>query len=346
MKAFAAAASSKTALQAAEEALTERGTAADAVAAAWFALAGERSDVFAAPLRVMVSGPAAVGRVFDGRALQAGLGGVKPRGLREDEVIPLASYATVPRSLGAILLLVASFGGRGLTKAIHAGAKAAKANGSKERARLLDRVLASGAATFASFEDEILGVVGRTNGGYLTPSDLAAEASQTAASLHDFTHGESRVQVAEEPNDELAETAWFGGGGVGSETESIVAVDHRGTLAAATFFVGFTAHEGKSLEVPSLGIAWSLGGGAPRHGQPRIKPGTPVELVRTLLSVDAGQTARMAVAFGAGTQRPALDLDGDEDLTAWVRSLEASARVSVLATSNGATGRLAASNHG
>ncbi len=346
MKAYAAAASSKVAQLAAEEALVDRGTAADAVAAAWFALAGERSDVFAAPFVALVAGPSAVGRVFDGRVLQAGQGGTKPRGLRDDESIPLASHAASPRALGAALLLVGSFGSRGLTKAIQCGARTAKASGSTERARLFSRVLAAGAATLPSFEEEILSVVGRTHGGYITPEDLAAQAGQSTARVRELTHGQSKVVVCEEAPEEIGEGA-LARRGLGSETESVVAVDHHGTLAAATFFVGFAAHEGRTLEVPSLGIAWPLGGVPPRHSESRIKPGTPVEVGRTLLAVDAGSAARMSVAFAVEGHRPDLDLEGEEDLTAWVRSLGANARVSVLATSNGASGRLAsASPHG
>ena len=245
------------------------------------------------------------------------------------------------------MLIIGSFGSRGLTKAIQCGVRTAKASGSLERMRLFERVLAAGAATLPSFEEEILAVVGRTNGGYITAEDLAAEAGQGAACVRELTHGDARVQLSEEPIEENTPDATLGRRGLGNETESVVAVDHRGTLAAATFFVGFSAHEGRTLEVPSLGIAWPLGGAPPRHTQPRVKPGTPVDVARTLLAVDAGSAARMTVAFAPQGHRAPFDLDGEHDLATWVRSLGASARVSVLATSSGASGRLAsASPHG
>ena len=137
MKNFDAAASNKLAEVAAEEALADRGTAADAVAAGFFALAGGRPEALCAPFVALVGGPSAVGRVFDGRTAQPGKNGTRSRGLRPEEIPSLATRAAVPRSLGAVLLLIASFGNRSLTRTIQSGVRVARENGDDARKRTL-----------------------------------------------------------------------------------------------------------------------------------------------------------------------------------------------------------------
>jgi gamma-glutamyltranspeptidase/glutathione hydrolase len=64
----AAAATDVGAANAAREVVATWGSAADAVVAGWFALAGTNAEGLLAPVLALVAGPGAGARLFDGRA--------------------------------------------------------------------------------------------------------------------------------------------------------------------------------------------------------------------------------------------------------------------------------------
>ncbi len=334
MKNFDAAASNKLAEVAAEEALADRGTAADAIAAGFFALAGGRPEALCAPFVAMVAGPSAVGRVFDGRTAQPGKNGTRVRGLRPEEVPSLAARAAVPRSLGAVLLLIASFGNRSLSRTIQAGVRVAKDNGEDARKRTLERVLSHGAAALITMREPILASVGKVAGGSLTEEDFELEPGQAEAlGVSGTTVDGTRFLAAREPF-----ATEDGSSGLSSEVETIVAVDSRGMVAAGALFVGHASFDERMLLLEGLGIAWPLSAPPPRRGETRRPPGAIFGVPSTLLTVDGGPAARVALAY-SGKSFPSSvgDLLESSNLAEGLRVLGRDSAASVIATEAGAS---------
>ncbi len=335
MKAFGVAATSKLAEEAALECLADRGTAADAVAAAFFALAGARPDVLAAPTTLLVAGASAVGRFFDGRAVQPGLGGTRARGLAPDAAVPLAARAAAPRAVGAVLLMKASFGSLDVSRTIGFGVRSAKAAGDADRQRTLERVLAQGGRALTSLAEQVLARVGKTAGGAFTEADLGAEATQTEAARGLLRAGDgAKLVVADEPHvgGALSE--------VGRERELCAAIDARGMIATMAIHVGHTTFDGASLEVTGLGIHLPLTAALPVRERARVAPGTVLLAPPSWRTVDAGSGGRAAFSFGAV---PPVPREHGATLTEALVSLAEGSDVSLLATKRG-VGRFLASD--
>jgi hypothetical protein len=165
----AAGASSPVAREAAEEALAANGSAADAVVAAFFAIAGSEPGGLFAPAVAIVSGRG-VGRAFDGRAST----GAGHRAPSFTGAVPLAARAAVPRSPHAMLVLHATFGRRTLRQVVRPGAVVARALGADGRAAFIERFADLGAPALASEESAIFRIAGPLASGLLAEADIAA----------------------------------------------------------------------------------------------------------------------------------------------------------------------------
>jgi hypothetical protein len=335
VRAYGVAATSKLAEEAALECLADRGTAADAVAAAFFALAGARPDVLAAPTTLLVAGASAVGRFFDGRAAQPGAGGSRARGIAPDAAVPLAARAAAPRAVGAVLLMKASFGSLDVSRAIGVGVRAARDAGDADRRRTLERVLAHGGRALASLAEPVLARVGRTAGGAFTEADLTAEATQSeAARAHLQARDGSKLVVADEPHVGASLSD------VGRERELCAVIDARGMIATMAIHVGHTTFDGASLEVPGLGIQLPLTAVLPVRERARVAPGTVLLAPPSWRTVDAGSGGRAAFSFAAV---PPVPHEHGATLTEALVSLAEGSDVSLLATRRG-VGRFLASD--
>jgi hypothetical protein len=292
----AACASSVSAQKAADRALAEGASAADAVVAAFFALAGELPGALFAPAVLLVAGPGVSGRALDGRACQPGAGAPRPRGFVEGASIPLAARAAVPRSPHAVLLLQASLGRRSLKKNVAAGVAGAREAGASKRADYLDRIGEGGSVGVATAHEAIVRVAGPFASGLVTHEDLesARPTDQPAEALTLTAATGEDVVVHLEP--------WPAGGApVGAH--GVAAVDARGLLVTLSCFVGASERGGESLWVPEVELAMPLVAEPVRRGKTRVLPGTVFAVPATLAAADSGPELRAAVSCPAGFER-------------------------------------------
>lgn len=293
----AACATSAIAQDAAERALADGGSAADAVVAGYFALAGEQAAALFSPTTILVAGPGVAGRAIDGRAIQPGAGASRPRGFVDDAHIPLAARAAVSRAPHAVLLLQANHGRRSLKKNVTRGAAAAKSAGDTKRAEFLSRIGDAGSVGLASANEAIVRAAGPYASGLVTVEDLErARPADTAATLVDTSAatGEA-MRLHFEPWPGVAPN----GPALG---EAVLAVDARGLLVALSCFVDRGDLGG--LLVPEVQVALPLLAEPVRRGKTRVAPGTIFAVPSSLVAVDCGPDLRIA-AVGRG----GLDLD-------------------------------------
>ncbi len=298
MIARAAFATDPNALEAASAALAEHGTAADAVVAGWFALAGEHPGVLLAPLVALVAGPGIGARAYDGRAAQPGAGVPRPRGTREEPTI--ASHAAAPRGFEMALLLLAESGKASL--AVHAarGVARARAVGAPRRASALERVGALGAPAIRSgtIAEALVRVAGVNAGGLLTPEDLA-HAPTTSADAVTSAPTRSGARVVSLPWPSAAASA---------APEVILAADANGVVAAlATYPRG--RELASTLRAEEYELELPLFAEPVRRGVPRVPPGTLLPIGGDVAILDAGSAFRAAVArlSGGGLERATLE---------------------------------------
>ncbi len=288
----AAGASSPVAREAAEEALAANGSAADAVVAAFFAIAGSEPGGLFAPAVAIVSGAGAVGRAFDGRAMQPGRGTERPRGFTG--AVPLAARAAVPRSPHAMLVLHATFGRRTLRQVVRPGAVVARALGADGRAAFIERFADLGAPALASEESAIFRIAGPLASGLLTEADIAAvRVDDAPALLFDEKSADGTpMRIVLEPWEAARESA--------APPVWVTAADAYGLVASLAVFVG-DAPDGARLMVPELEVALPLVADPVLRGKERTQPGTIFGLPRTLCAVDCGGDLRLAAAGALST---------------------------------------------
>jgi gamma-glutamyltranspeptidase/glutathione hydrolase len=312
---------SSAAAGAAQAALDAGGTAVDAVLAGYFAVAGEHAGGLFAPAVLLVAGPGAGARAFDGRAAQPGREGRRPRGFVHDEDVPAAARAAAPRAVHMALLAHAQRGKLPLRDLVRAGVTEAEGAGAPARAALLLKIAQGGATALAS--DRVLGALveaaGPAVGGSLTGSDVAdAAPGEEAAVERMFTAAQpdpgddggfagqpgSRPQTPGAPTGEgsravLLPTSFEVPRERGSAV-SVVAVDRRGLAAALSLDVRPFGVVVADLEVELPARAEPV-----RRGVTRLPPGTP-------LAADAP----LAIAFGPRGLTIALALPGAGSLAA------------------------------
>lgn len=284
----ASSATTACAQHAADEALSQGGSAADAVVAGFFALAGHNRRALLAPTIALVAGLGAPGRAIDGRAAQPGLGVARPRGIREDEPVPLAAYAAVSRSIHAVTLLHAEHGRRTLAKAVAAGIAEAKSADAPLRANFLRKVGGGGATAIGNVSEALLKVAGVFAGGLLTEEDISRALPSNDAPRVSTLPDASRVLV--EPWEPSASK---------TECEVIAAADGFGLLAAIVCFANACERNGEQLVVPEIDVALPLIAEPVRRGKTRVAPGTIFSLPRSLVLID-GQEASVVAGLPRG----------------------------------------------
>ena len=281
----AAGVTSPVAREAAEEALAAGGSAADAVVAAFFAIAGSEPQGLFAPAVAIVAGAGVVGRAFDGRAAQPGRGAERPRGFTGD--VPLAARAAVPRAPHAMLLLHATFGRRTLRQTVRPGALVARGLGADRRAAFIDRFADLGAPALASEASAIFRVAGPLASGLLTEADIDAVRVSDAPALLVEEAGldGAKMRIVLEP--------WEAASHNESPAIWVTAADVHGMVAALAVFAS-EPPEAPRLIVPELEVALPLVADPVMRGKERTQPGTLFGVPRSLAAVDCGGDLRIA----------------------------------------------------
>jgi hypothetical protein len=289
----AATATSPAAAEAAREVLDAWGSSADAVVAAFFALAGQRASGLFAPLTMLVAGPGAGARVFDGRALQPGKGLARPRGFTHGEAVPDAAHAAVPRSIGALALAQRQRGRQAFARLADRGVALARDAGEELRAKTIATAAREG-PSFAirdPHRSALLAAAGPLARGVLTGEDLDDARAGERPATDDKVEGATLVLPAA-----LGDASMLGAesptsvGGAGG-FEAIAAVDAQGV---ATCLVAWLDDSG--VLVPELGVSLPACGVPVRRGVPRVRPGEPRDLAMPMAIVERGADLRIAVA--------------------------------------------------
>ncbi|HEY5961450.1 MAG TPA: hypothetical protein VIV60_33055 [Polyangiaceae bacterium] len=217
----------------AEEAATENllggGSAMSAALAGFFASAGAYSGVLLGPLSILVAGVGSGVRAFDGRLCQPGLGIKRPRGFRDAEPVPRAAYVAVPTNITAAAVALAYDDERSLGAVVKFGILRAERAGADARSALLQVVRGMGAAAFSdpAFVRPLLHVAGTSEGGLLTPTDLARVPGDIE---------QAAVPFPEEPG--WFETPWAAEAAalpVRSDSICLVTFDSKGVAAGVAY---------------------------------------------------------------------------------------------------------------
>lgn len=280
----------------AQAALDAGGSAADAVIAGFFALAGQDASVLLSPVVALVAGGGAGARVIDGRALQPGKGVARPRGWKSEKEIPPGAYVAVPRSLGVLAILHAARGRTGLGGLARAGVTAAEAAGATKRAALIKRVGAAGPLALTSEEavGALLAAGGPVAGGILTAEDLEGAMPEDVPA-RSTTLG---------PDVTALSVPWDAPLGRFPVADAILACDGRGLLAALVFVP--TRRE-QGVLVPELELVLGRHAQPVRRGVPRTTPGAPLDMPAPLAIVGkSGFYAAVALLGKAGVDVAAL----------------------------------------
>lgn len=257
--------SDPVAAEAAEDFLMLHGSAVGAVLCGFFAAAGAYSGTLWGPVSILVGGTGVGARSFDGRLLQPGAGSKRPRGFLEQDQIPPAARAAATSAVAAALVAHAYDGGQKLSSIVKTGVQRARQSGADERAELLGRIRAAGAAALSEtrFVREIIKVAGPVEGGTLSGQDF--DVSQLVIDTPVVQEGDGArrrltVPWEGEVNEVMPEL------GMG---HAVIAIDIRG-VAAALCFRRIT----QGLEVPALRLELPLAAVPVQRGVPRVAPGT------------------------------------------------------------------------
>lgn len=282
----AAAATVPAAALASRAVLAEWGSAADAVVAGWFAIAGGEPEGLFAPVVALVAGPGAGARVFDGCPRQPGLGLDRPRGLQHGEAVPAAARAAVPRSLSAIALLHRQRGRLPLSSLALAGAEVARDVGAPLRAQLLARAAAEGPSFLQrdAIRDALLAAAGPLARGALTVRDLEEARAEDRPAHADVVEDASMITVGTAPEAEGRTPVRRG------SLVAVVACDAQGGVACLV-----AQHDGHGVPVSELELALPGCGEPVRRGIPRTKPGEVIGFPIPLAVVERADL-RIAIA--------------------------------------------------
>ncbi|AKT39834.1 hypothetical protein [Chondromyces crocatus] len=287
IRGIAATASDGTAAEAAQNALTAGGSAADALIAGFLAAAGARPGVLLAPAIALVAGTGVGARVFDGRAAQPGLGAARPRGFVDAASVPHAARVAAPRTLGMLSLLHGYLGRTRMGELARNGILAATHAGATERAELIKQVGASGGATLQlrAVSRALLAAGGVIAGGTLTEDDLRenlpGSGDALTTELPGDPEGSDPITLVRSP---------FPAGAEARPAEIIVACDGRGMLAALAY-----APARLGVIVAELEIELGHDAVPVRRGVPRTTPGTVLPMATPIAVLQRG---RFAAAVG------------------------------------------------
>jgi hypothetical protein len=284
----AVAATRAEAREAGAAALAEGGNAFDAVVAAFLAAAGEHPAPLLSPLVLAVAGTGQRPTVFDGRSREPGAGVVRPARYRDAAAAPAITRLAAPAAPVTLAVAVASVGERRLSQLAAYGVKIARRERAPERARALEAVGRAGGLALQErwFLQELAERAPRIDGALLGPEDVAqlrpgvetleAPEALGGALVYRPRWAEGRGELALTP----------------SERHVAVAVDARGTLAAALWheFAGAWALFDGQLTLPPIGSPVVA-------GAPRARAGAPVATPAPLGFLSARE-GRVEAAFG------------------------------------------------
>jgi gamma-glutamyltranspeptidase/glutathione hydrolase len=274
-------------------------------------------SVLLGPVQILLLGTGGGGQCVDGRLLQPGLGGKRPRGFTAGEVVPDAARAGVSRYASAVATALATHGTMSFSTAMGVALELAE---DADRKATLERLASRGPLALAEsgISRELLACLGALGGGTLTEGDLK-EPRPDVCAITPEARGE--VELAYVPFAPAEQNL----GGV----HIVAAADARGRGAIACFERSIVG-----TRIPALGLLAPSSPAQPvLRGVTRAAPGTPLAA---------------AAPFGARLRRGALELmagiggGGDgaplvfADLLAWLQ--EGAPRAGSLAQNRGAVG--------
>jgi hypothetical protein len=263
------------AVQAAYDFLDSGGSAVGAVLSGFFVEAGEHAGVLLGPLVVMVAGIGSGVRVFDGRLRQPGLGTKRPRGFTPGAGIPRGARLAVPQAIAAAVVAHAYERTGSFAEVLKRGIRQARQAGAEARAEVLESVQSQGARFLSSpqIARPLLHVAGVSEGGLLTPADLASVSNlDFAARVHPELQDWAVVPWSSDESARSNRVAVDASTEVLEETTStmlLCAVDARGIFAGISYqnvSHGVTIEE-LELEAPMSAVPV-------KRGIPRVSPGT------------------------------------------------------------------------
>ena len=291
MRGVAAISSESDAADAARAVLDAHHGAVDAVIAGFFAVAGRDPRVLFAPLSGIVAGAGVGVRAFDGRAVQPGRGGARPRGFLTENEAPPAAYVAASRTIAALTTLHAYRGRASLSELVKPGVIAAKAMGASKRAALLHRIGAHGVPALRSeaVTRPVIALAGTVSGGIMTLEDIyenfPGEAEATSSPLGEATS---------------FTLPWSPEADVSTEAFAVLAGDARGLVAVLV-----AARPSSGLSVPELEVTLPVGAKPVMRGIQRTPSGRPIEAAAPIAAVRQGPSTMVVALPG----RSRIDAD-------------------------------------
>jgi hypothetical protein len=208
--------------------------------------------------------------------------------------VPDAAFVAVPNAVAAVAVAQAYGEDRALGSIVKFGIQRAQRAGAEARVEILQVVRGMGAAAFSDpvFARPLLHVAGASEGGLLTPTDLAAVPTDVDV-----------LALAHPTGNGWFETPWASESGLELESRSsqsagsqmiAIAFDVRGVAAAVSYY---RARDGISIDALELE--------APRAAVPvlrgvtRVAPGERIACPASMaLRFDAGRALEVAASPG------------------------------------------------
>ena len=271
-------ASDTFAQEAAQGVIKAGGSALQAALTGYFTATGIDSGVLFAPMTILVGGVGAGVFAYDGRCRQPGRDAKRPRGFLPEDEIPLAATVAAPASIGAAATAVAFHPGTTLLSCVRPGVQAAKAEGAKGRAELLEFAASLGAtALHAPAVKKAFKVqFGTLEEGAITPTDLASPEGLNTRAKQD-----GNAWVPEWNQQSVDSELDFGSG------HGIVAADGRGLLVAITYRQMLTAAVLEPFETRVPCLASPV-----RRGVTRAHPGAAIATPQDL-RIEKGESGKL-----------------------------------------------------
>jgi hypothetical protein len=284
-----AAATDRAAEEAAIRVLKQRGTATDAVVAAFWAQAGARPGVLLAPAQMLVAGPGVGPRAFDGRARQPGRGAARPRGFTAEQAVPDAARVAVATSVAMLALAYAHDGHVPFRRLVEPGIELAAGEGAKGREAVLKRIASSGVAALreAAILRPLLAVASSVQGGLLTETDITEARPDSLPPEAFGSKGAGRNGRG------LFVAPWHAAEAPHRPQDIVAAVDGRAVIAVLSL-----APDDEGVLIPELDLRAPRDASVVRRGVPRVRPGTALPCPAPI----AVATEATQPVFGFGVQ--------------------------------------------
>jgi len=312
-------------------ALLGKGNAVDAVVAGVFAAAGASPSVLLGPVQILFGGAGLGLRAVDGRVRQGGQGAPRPRGFTSDQPVAPAARVGVSALAAALAAAVASSGASTLAQVL----APAIASSQGPRRELLKKIAQRGPSALLG-EDiagELVAACGRVAGGVLTRDDLDAVLPAIVPADEVPLPGPARRMASFAPWRRPSGAQPLGAGYV----EVVAATDHRGLVAVACY-----ERRDDGVLIEPLGLLAPLVASPVLRGEPRVRPGVPVEAAAPIALVRTEGAFDVAVGIGRDGGGEAqlvamLDVWGADETAPSPAYAGGGALVGVLTTKGGAT---------